>query len=97
MKIDPHPLRTPMIRPADELYRVDVSEQTQERLRVRSERVSPTMRTTVGRREWRWGKPVDPPSSTSTPLIMGPSDLEAGRQPESPTHGTIDEVRRRLK
>lgn len=96
-RYDPHPLSSPLIRPADEPLRVDLTEHTQEVLRKRSERALPTMRTTTGRREWRWGRSVDPPSSTSAPLIMSPSDLEPQRTPEPPAHGSIEEVRRRLK
>jgi len=97
MKIDPHPLRTTMIRPADELYRVDVTHQTQERLRSRSQRALPTSATTAGHPAWRWGMPVDRPSTTSSPVIFSPSDLEPGGRPQASTYGTPDEVRRRLQ
>jgi hypothetical protein len=95
---DPFPLRTPMIRPADELYRVDVSEQTQERLRLRSQRALPTSATTAGRREWRWGKPVDGPRTTSgPPQVFSPSDLEPGRGQDDSHTPSIRDVIARLK
>jgi len=97
MKIDPHPLRTTMTQPGDELYRVDVSEQTQERLRVRSQRAFPTARTTRGDSRWTWGRSVDWPSNSGAPVIFSPSDLEAGRPEEHPSYRSIDDVRRRLK
>jgi hypothetical protein len=94
---DPHPLRDAQIQPAPEPYRVDVTEHTQEVLRRRAQQVHPTMRTTAGRPEWRWGKPVDAPSNSGAPLIMSPSDLEPQKGPDPSTHGSIDDVRRRLK
>lgn len=96
MKITPYPLHTTMIQPGDELYRVDVTDQTQERLRSRSQRAFPTARTTRGDSRWTWGRSVDRPSSTTAPVIMSPSDLEAGR-PEEPSHRSIADVAARLK
>lgn len=92
---NPFPLRTPMIPPADELYRVDVSEQTQERLRLRSQRVSPTMATTRGHPRWKWGRAVDRPSNSGAPKIMSPSDLLPGRgQADAPMPSIADVVAR---
>jgi hypothetical protein len=98
MTYDPHPLHPSLIKPADELYRIDLTEHTQETLRRRAEQTHPTMSTTRGRREWRWGRRVDRPSSTNAPLIMSPSDLERAPTAEPPSkYGSLDELLRRLK
>jgi hypothetical protein len=57
----------------------------------------PTARTTVGRREWRWGKPVDPPSNSGPPLIMGPSALEPDRRGDDEHTPSIRDVIERMK
>jgi hypothetical protein len=101
MRINPHPLRDAEIMPAPEPYQVDpLSEAVHTRggTRVPLEvRALPTARTTRGHPRWRWGPREEAPRSTSTPLIMSPSDLEAGRRRESSAYGTIDELRARLK
>jgi hypothetical protein len=97
MKFDQHPLHPGQIQPADELYRVDVSEQTQERLRSRSQRALPTMGTTTGRPEWRWGRPTDGPTSSSAPRIFSPSDLVKQRSSEAPDRPSIRDVVARLR
>jgi hypothetical protein len=97
MSYDPHPLHPSLIRPADELYRVDVSERTQEVLQRRAQQTHPTMSTTTGHPAWRWGRSVDRPSSTSAPVIFSPSDLEPGRTREASRLGSIADVVARLK
>jgi hypothetical protein len=92
MRINPHPLRDGQIQPGPEpLYEVDPRS-------VRSnERALPSARAMRQHPRWRWGRHGDPPSNSGAPQIFSPSDLEPGRREPSPTHGTIDEVRRRLK
>jgi hypothetical protein len=97
MRINPHPLHPSLIRPADEVLRIDLTEHTQDVLRRRAQQVHPTMRTTAGRPEWRVGRSVDPPSNSSAPVIFSPTDLEPGRTREASTRPSIDDVRRRLK
>jgi hypothetical protein len=99
MRINPHPLTPAQIEPAPAPYPVDaLTEPFYRREGVRpGERALPTVATTRGHRAWKWGRAVDRPSSASAPVIFSPSDLEPGRTPESPTYGTLDELRRRLK
>jgi len=98
MRIDPHPLHPSLIRPGDPVYRVDVSEHTQEILQRRAEQVHPTAKTTQGHPAWKWGRSVDRPSSPNAPLIMSPSDLERAPAAEPPSkYGSLDELLRRLK
>jgi hypothetical protein len=98
MSYDSHPLHPSLIRPADPLYRVDVTERTQEVLRNRERRVFPTMRTTTGRPEWRWGRRADRPSNSGPPQIFSPSDLEPGRGRDEHEHTpSIADVVKRLK
>jgi hypothetical protein len=86
-----HPLHDALIRPADQLYQVDP------RFRRESVRALPTAATTRQRPEWRW-RPTAPPSSTSgSPRIFSPSDLEPGRTREVSRLGSIADVARRLK
>jgi hypothetical protein len=95
MSYDPHPLHPSLIRAGDLEYRVDVTEHTQEVLRRRAQQVHPTMRTTAGRPEWRMGRSVDRPSSSSAPVVFSPSMLE--RAPtEQPTSPSIADVVRLL-
>lgn len=96
MSYDPHPLHPSLIRPADEVLRIDLTEHTQEVLRRRGQQVHPTMRTTTGRPEWRVGRSVDPPSNSGAPVIFSPSDLER-KETEPPDRPSIDDVRRRLQ
>jgi hypothetical protein len=91
-----HPLHPSMIRPGDPVYRVDLTEHTQEVLRRRAQQVHPTMRTTAGRREWRWGRAVDRPSNSSAPVIFSPSMLEKAPA-EQPAPASIADVVRRLR
>jgi hypothetical protein len=96
MSYDKHPLHPSMIRPGDPVYRVDVTERTQEVLRRRAEQTHPTMRTNRGRPEWRVGRSVDPPSNSGAPVIFSPSDLE--RAPaEQPAPASIRDVVARLE
>jgi hypothetical protein len=97
MKVDPHPLRTPMIRPADEVLRIDLTEPTQEVLRRQSQRVFPTVKTTQGHRAWKWGRPADGPSNSGAPLIFSPSDLLRERGQADAPSPSIDDVIRRLR
>jgi hypothetical protein len=101
MKYDPYPLRDAEITPAPEPYQVDpLSERVHSRGGTRVPphvRALPTGRTTAGRREWRWGKLVDGPRTTSTPVIMGPTALEPGRGGEDPPTPSIADVVRRLR
>jgi hypothetical protein len=98
VKFDPHPLHPSLIRPADEVLRIDLTERTQEVLQRRAEQVHPTMRTTAGRPEWRMGRSVDRPSSSSAPVIFSPTMLERAPAAEQPSkYGSVDELRRRLK
>jgi hypothetical protein len=97
MRYNPFPLHPTMIRPADEPTRIDLGEHTQEVLAKRSRRALPTVRTTAGRREWRWGRPADGPSSSGAPKIFSPTDLERAPAEESSKYGSVDELRRRLK
>jgi hypothetical protein len=94
---DPHPLHPSQIRPADPVYRVDLTEHTQEVLRRRAQQVHPTMRTTAGRREWRWGRAVDRPSNSGPPQIFSPSDLEPGRGRDDEHTPSIADVVKRLR
>jgi hypothetical protein len=102
MKYDPHPLHEGLIRPADEPYQVDpLSEAVHSRGGTRvppQVRALPTMATTRGHPGWKWGRPVDGPSSTSAPLIFGPSALEPGRgQADAPPSPSIADVVKRYK
>jgi hypothetical protein len=92
---DQNPLQPSQIRPADEVLRIDLTPHTQDVLRARSRQAHPTAATTRGRPEWRWGRAVDGPRTTSAPLIFGPSDLEPGRgQADAPTPSIADVVKR---
>jgi hypothetical protein len=94
---DPHPLHPSLIRNADPVYRVDVTEHTQEVLRRRAQQVHPTMRTTRGRPEWRWGRTVDAPRNSGAPVTFSPSELEPGRTAEAPSHPSLTDYVRRLR
>jgi hypothetical protein len=99
MKYDPHPLRDAEITPGPEPYQVDpLSEAVHSRGGTRvppQVRALPTMATTRGHPRWKWGRPVDGPSSTSAPLIFSPSDLApGGGQADAPTPSIADVVRR---
>lgn len=96
-RLSANPLHPSLIRPADPVYRVDVTEHTQEVLRRRAEQVHPTMRTTHGRPEWRWGRSVDPPSNSGAPQIFSPTDLlpkGGGQKADAPTPSIADVVAR---
>jgi hypothetical protein len=98
MSYDRHPLHPSLIRPGDPVYRIDVTEHTQEVLRRRAQQVHPTMRTTAGRPEWRMGRAVDGPRSSSATMVFSPSMLERAPAAEQPSkYGSVDELRRRLK
>jgi hypothetical protein len=99
MKYDPHPLHPAQIQPAPEPYQVDpLSRRVHERDGTRVHgRALPTAETTHHHPRWRWGKPVDRPSTSGAPVIMSPSDLEPQRTPDPSVHGDIQDVVRRLK
>jgi hypothetical protein len=98
MSYDVHPLHPSQISNGDPVYHLDLAPETQEILRRRDEQTHPTMATTQGRREWRWGKRVDRPSTSGPPQIFSPSDLERKPVAEPPSkYGSFDELLRRLK
>jgi hypothetical protein len=97
MSYDAHPLHPSLIRPADEVLRIDLTEHTQDVLRRRAQQVHPTVRTTQGRREWRWGRAVDRPSTSTAPQIFGPSALEPDRRGADEHVPSIADVVKRLK
>jgi len=82
MTRNPHPLPDALIRPADEPYQVDeLSRRVHTRDGRRTPpyvRALPTGSTTRSFPAWCWGRRVDAPTSTSTPQIFSPSDLEPG-------------------
>jgi hypothetical protein len=94
---DPSPLHPGLIRPADPLYRVDLAPETQETLGRRAQQTHPTAATTRGVPAWRWGRAVDPPRTTSAPVIFSPSDLEPGRGQDDSHTPTIRDVIERMK
>jgi hypothetical protein len=98
---DPHPLHPGLIQAGPEPVQVDpLSEAVHSRggTRVPPEvRALPTAATTRGHPRWRWGRSVDAPSRTSTPVIFSPSDLEAGGRGEDEHLPSIADVARRLK
>jgi hypothetical protein len=91
------PLHPSQISNGDPVYHLNLHPETQRILERRAEQTHPTLATTQGRPEWRFGKSVDRPTTSGAPKIFSPSDLE--RKPvaeERSNLGSMDELLRRL-